>query len=454
MRTDLATHFAQARALPHSSQRLVNLYAEQGDGKDRVVLYGTPGLKSFATVGSGPIRGIHEIVGLAYVVSGSAVYSLTSGGTATLIPGVPVDGSGPVFMADNGTQLVIVTDQTTGYLVTTTVQQITDSDFPGASSVAFLDGYHVYTRPDSQAFFVSNLNAGGTITGTDFASAESYADNLVTCTVAARNLWLFGTRTTEVWFNAGQSGFPLARRTTLDRGIIGSRAAVASDNTVLWMGEDKIIYRNEGFVPMRISTHAIEEVLRANTVTDAQAWTYSQGGHRFIGWTLPTAGRCFVYDAATGLWHERESFDLPRWRPSCLYEIYGKVLAGDYNGSTVWELDLDTYTEASGAIQRVMTSPFLFNEFQRGTVHTFALDIEAGVGSDPQAMLRHSKDGGRTWSAELWRSFGSTGEYGKRAIWRRLGQFGSKGLVVEVTISDAVKVAVMGAYIEAEGNAL
>lgn len=461
MRIPLAAGFYEARALPHSSQRLVNLYAEKGEEKDPFVVYGTPGLVSDGTAGSGPIRGAIEMGGTAYVVSGSEVYSYTSAGVATQIAGVPIDGSGPVSLATNGTQIMVVTDQNSGYVVTTSsVAEITDSDFPGAQAVAFLDGYMVCIRQDSDSFFVSSLNDATSYSATDFATAESAPDYLVSLVIVNRQVWLFGTKTTEVWFNAGNSGFPLSRSTILERGCAGRMAACAADNTAFFFGDNGIAYKAENYIPLRISTHAIEEALRGQTISDCQVMTYSQAGHLFVVFLFPTAGLCFVYDAATGKWHERESYGLSRWRPSCLIDVYGKTLAGDYNGSTLWKLDLDTYTENGGAIVRRMTLPYVDNNYQRGTVHTFALNVEAGVGltsgqgSDPQVMMRYSKDGGKTWSNELWRGMGAIGAYDTRSIWRRLGQFGSKGMLFDVQISDPVKVAILGGYIEAEGNAL
>lgn len=464
MRLPIASQSYQARALPHSCSRLVNLYAERGapDGKDPFVLYGTPGLASWATAGSGPMRGREKMGGVLYVVSGTAVYSVTSTGTATLIPGVPVDGSGPVGMASNGTQIAVVTDQGTGYIVTSaSVVAITDADFPGATSVGFLDGLTTYVRPSTQVFFTSELNAAGTILGTDFASAEAKPDNLVTHVVANRQVWLFGEETTEVWFNAGGTGFPLARiqGSVMEKGAAGRTAAVAADNSVFWVGNDRIVYRAEGFVPIRVSHHGVEEALRkASDVSDVRAWTYSQAGHTFVGFTFPTAGMCFVYDASTGLWHERESYGLPRWRVEWVTEAFGKVLAGDYSSNVIWQLDLDTYTESSSTLVSKAVFPALWNQYQRATMFAFFLDLETGVGlntgqgSDPQVMLRLSDDGGRTWSEEMWTGMGATGEYPTRAAWWQLGQFGSQGRVMEVSISDPVKRSIMGAYAEVQGD--
>jgi hypothetical protein len=69
---------------------------------------------------------------------------------------------------------------------------------------------------------------------------------------------------------------------------------------------------------------------------------------------------------------------------------------------------------------------------------------------DPQIMLRWSDDGGHTWSNEHWASMGKIGEYGKRVIWRRLGMTTKlRDRVYEVSGTDPVKIAIMGAELSA-----
>ena len=67
-----------------------------------------------------------------------------------------------------------------------------------------------------------------------------------------------------------------------------------------------------------------------------------------------------------------------------------------------------------------------------------------GQGSNPEAMLRWSDDGGRTWSNELTTHIGEIGEYKERAIWYRLGY--ARNRVFELSITDPVKVVILGAY--------
>jgi hypothetical protein len=65
---------------------------------------------------------------------------------------------------------------------------------------------------------------------------------------------------------------------------------------------------------------------------------------------------------------------------------------------------------------------------------------------DASVMLRWSDDGGHTWSNEHWVNTGKIGEYGRRAIWRRLGMTTKlRDRVYEVSGTDPVKIAIMGA---------
>jgi hypothetical protein len=67
--------------------------------------------------------------------------------------------------------------------------------------------------------------------------------------------------------------------------------------------------------------------------------------------------------------------------------------------------------------------------------------METGVGdltvTDPQCILTYSKNGGRGWSNELWRSMGAQGEYSTRAVWRLNVEFRQLQLSSGVRLSQA-----------------
>lgn len=472
MRVPFATQAYKSRSLPVSAQRVVNLYAEvqPPDAKAPLVLFGTPGLTLFATVGDGPIRGKHYMAGVLYVVSGEKLFSVTSGASATEIG--TVGGSSTVAqMSDNGTQLGILVGPTNTELFvynrnTATLSQVTDPDYPGAISMTYMDGYTIFAAVDSGQFFITNLLDTTNFDALDYATAEGAPDNNVAVIADHRELWVFGQETTEVWYNSGAADFPFDRLSGafLERGCLASLSVAKADNTVLWLGDDKIVYRADGYKPMRISTHAIESEIDGWANPElAEAFTYSQEGHAFYVLTSPEA--TLVYDIASGLWHQRESFNsagesLGRWRARCYPTggagnsvlVYGKRLVGDYVDGKIWELDLSGYAEGENVLKSVATSATIHKEGRFLTHSRLEIEFETGVGlttgqgSDPQAILRWSDDDGRTWSNELSRSIGAIGAYKGRAIWTRLGR--SRSRIYEVTISDPVKRVIIAANAE------
>jgi hypothetical protein len=169
---------------------------------------------------------------------------------------------------------------------------------------------------------------------------------------------------------------------------------------------------------------------------------------------------------------------------------------GDYRAGAIYSYDLNTYSEA-GSTQKWLRSwralPTGQNDLNRTAQHSLQLDCEAGVGLigpdyqyvngailltesgdrlttengnyivgqaaplspgiEPQVMLRWSDDGGHTWSNEHWKSMGRSGQYGYRTIWRRLGMTTKlRDRVYELSGTDAVKIAIMGAELHADGT--
>ena len=99
------------------------------------------------------------------------------------------------------------------------------------------------------------------------------------------------------------------------------------------------------------------------------------------------------------------------------------------------------------------------NNLRRTTHHSLQIDLETGVGlnlgqgSDPEVMLRWSDDGGHTWSNYHTSPVGRIGEYYRRTFFRRLGMtLKLRDRVYEVSGTDPVKIAIMGAEVLASGT--
>lgn len=459
-----------ARSVNAADNRCINLFAESvpEGGKTVGWLQRAPGLSYLQTVGEGPIRGLWVQADLSafYVVSGLEVYRLTSAlGTPTLIG--TITGTGPVSISDNGIQLFFAANPN-GYIYNTATgvfSQITDPDFPGAVTVGYIDGYFVFNEPGSQRFWVTSLLDGTSIDPLDFASAEASPDTAVAVLVAHREVWVFGTGTTQIYYDAGLADFPLApvQGAVNEVGCISPYSVAMMDNGIYWLGSNDrgqgIVYRAQGYQAQRISTHAVEwQIQQYTDQSSSVAYTYQQDGHSFYCLNFPAANTTWVYDVSTNLWHERrswtgESFDRHRANNQCNFG--GQTIVGDYETGDIYTFSLTTYAD-NGGVQKWLRSwralPPGKNNLTRTNHHSLQLDCETGVGlvtgqgSDPQVMLRWSDDGGHTWSNEHWATMGALGASQTRTIWRRLGMtLRARDRVYEISGTDPVPITIMGA---------
>jgi hypothetical protein len=385
-----------------------------------------------------------------------------SGATVTLqatMGGINPNGYAVVVTPDGDVTVQRAsTTMAGGETVSTEVTEV-ESGYPdaGASSIDYMDGYFVWSQADSAQFFISSLYNGTVIDALDFATAESDPSNLVRVIVSHRELWLLKESRIEIWANTGAFPFPFERipGAVVERGCAAARSVAKADTSVFWLGDDRIIYRSQGYQPLRISEHWLEDAIRTGDVSDAYAMTYAEGGHTFYVLTFPTLNFTVAYDCATTKWHHRQSgtsMDKAPWQVRCIAPAFGQTMAG-IDGGRVCAVDLDTYTEDGAAIRRVGRTPPIFAEGARVRMSQFEVECELGVGitngqgSDPQFMVRWSDDGGTSWSNEHRAAIGRTGQRSKRAIVRRLGQFRQRTL--EVASSEPVKHCWYGFRVEA-----
>lgn len=460
---------APSRSRAASAQALINLYPEVGEG-GAVTLYGTPGKALLLAVGSGPIRAMFVFGNALYVVSGTEVYSVSDALVATSLGSLHT-GYGRVYFASNGLDVLLV-DGVSGYrIVAGVLSEIADVDFPsGVTWCDCVDGFYLVGGDGSQKFYKSGLLDGSTWDGLDFASAEGDPDALLRGIVSTREILLFGTRSLEFWSNTGAANFPFERigNAFVEQGCLARDSVAKLDSGVFWLGRSAegqgIVWRLNGYTPVRISTHAEEyEISRWLDPSTAFAWTYVDGGHAFYVLTSPSGDISLAYDVATGKWHQRRSRDalnkLHRDRAFCYAFWRGKHLVGDSENGNICEMRQDVYTDNGDLIPRIVVGEHARSGKRRfyGEVE---LLIESGVAYlltegetspinctiAPQAVLSVSDDGGRTFHSARSRGFGKQGDYKERLVWSRNGSAYCRTFRVEIT--DPVPVAIMGARVE------
>lgn len=444
--------YSEGRSMVWGGAKLLNAYAQtsEGDKADAFMVMAIPGIDLLADVSAFAVRGIHEMGNALYAVIGSTLYQVnTSGGFSSL---GTIGGSLPVQMADNGYQLAIqggaLNDQGYVYDSSTVTLHTGIANLPQVSGVIYINGYFVWSVFDSDQFIISALGDGLTYDPLDVATVEGDPDNIVGMINSHNQILFAGATTIEPWDNTGAADFPFERSGAafIERGILDRNSLIKIDNSVQFVGNDKVVYRLNGYDTVRISTHAIEYKLALASYF--RAFTYTQEGAKF--YVLNTDVGCWAYDMSTGSWHERKSLGRPNYRVSCATDAYGATIVGDAYSGRIGVFNLDRHTEYGEVIPVEIEMPSIQTDRDKTTLYSFELQCETGVGvaadPDPQVILQYSKDGGRTFSAELSRSLGRVGEYLTRPIWRLGVQF--RQLQIRLQLPSVTKRYVVAAWVD------
>jgi len=429
-------------------------------------IYSQQATYTVATIGgSGAVTGLTTVSNGVYtVVPGTPAVTTTSGNgtglTLTLTFGTGTGGTG---------SYVVTPSQTVGssgspitlYALNFSIMPTTDGPFTGADVVDIVDNYFVYNRPNTQQWGSSNI-LSPISSALAFSSKDGAPDNLVSMIVDHREVYLLGEVSSEVWIDSGLFPFAFQRipGTSTQHGIAAKFSVARLGNSFAYVsrnirGQAQIMMMN-GYTPTRISTHAVENTLVDQFITDARAWTYQLEGHEVYVVSFPTLDLTWAYDIATGMWHKWLWVDqnnvFHRHRGNCHASFQGLNLVGDWENGSLYQLDPNAYTDSGNEIRRVRRAPHLISDYQRQYFHELQIHFQPGVGlpdgSAPQAMCRWSDDGGSTWSNEHWSSIGVQGAYKNRAIWRRLGE--SRDRIFEVVVTDPINAVITAANLKAE----
>jgi hypothetical protein len=484
-------------------QRAVNWfceYSQDGKSKTPVALLGAPGkneILDFSTTSddiaipdTGGVRGVWVLPGgeRALWVVGQAVILtiLTVPATQTSIAqfdkgfiGNLATNSGPVCIRDNGPGgFAVIVDGPNGYLfeiATNTLTQITDPGFLGADRVAFIDGWLIFNEPGTQTFYTTGPTPYTvTFPGAFFALKDSSSDNLITLMENNRELWLIGERTSEVWYDAGGANFAFSRIPGVapQMGCSAPQSIARLGSSLVWLGKsergENVVIKTEQYSYVDISSRAVEAAITSYPlVSDAIGYVYEEEGHLFYVLTFPTADRTWVYDqtaseaAGTPQWHERASFNpetgtLHRDKSSCFANYQNIRMVGDFQAQKAYQMSRKFFVDGDTPLVALRRCPHVWSRENRKRMFFASLQIEfspgvglqTGQGSDPQVMVRFSRDGGSTFGTEFFLPIGKAGEYKNRAMRRRIGV--SRDFVAEARFTDPVPRDVVGATLFAQ----
>lgn len=447
---------------------LQNMYAERRPAGEKasIVGYQTPGTTLFTNFGATPCRGGMEFdkLDVMYVVHRGTLWEVNNAGVQTN-RGTLLTTTGRVSMTDNGTQVMIV-DGTYGYIyntVTNVFAQITDADFPAnPTTVSFLAGRFVVSLSWSSRFYVSDTYNGLSWDALNFANAETSPDAINAVWESNGQLILQGDRTTEYWGLSGAADFPfsLIQGVATEWGLAARWSVAKYDNTFACLIRNRMgqvmVAKVSGYLPERISNDDVDAIINGySDVADASAYSYMLGGHPMYVINFGLGDATWLYDGSTGIWSKLKGFGINRHFAEFGFSFLNSTIVSDYADGNLYRLTKTALTDNGASIERSVTSETVAApDLDRLTVDCFRIDVEVGVGttsgqgSNPQIGLEVSRDNGKTWGPQMWRTLGVKGDYGFRVEWRRLGT--SYNFVFRLTVTDPVPWVLVSASVNPE----
>lgn len=392
------------KSKPLSQQRTLNMYPEQTqNGRTDVVLKSWPGLKPWVDGVGGADRGVYKRTFLSKVwqVAGTSLYSIDSSGTRTTVG--TVAGSDQVTFADDGSQMMIIANNTAYLTDGPTVTTISYGFTP--VSVDYLNNQFIIQATDGNVY-ISTPGTAVIATGNNFPFSSS-SDSLVRSYVFDQFLMGFGESTIEPWENTGGGLIPPFERMSgviaEQTGLAGIQAISNTNKALYFLGADNEAYQMVNFQANKIGTPATSSEFRSYGDNSSCRLRYvSFDNQDFILFIFPNQFKVWAFSEQTGLWFELDHDSNKLYLGNSFTWAFNKNLVADRSTGAIYELDHDTY-QNNGVkmirerVMRPLSGELFQNPRQKYQLRTIRYSLETGVGNtnevNPKVMTEISTDG-------------------------------------------------------------
>lgn len=461
IRIDFGTQSNAGRYGPDTGPRHINAYVEQVvEGQPNYPIYAAPGMDEFATIASGgKCRGLISTDSNLFALSGTKFVSFNQARVMTDIGGIA--GSDDVFMARNAadTQQIAIVAEGIRYIYSGgTLATLSDTDLPPPVGVTFADQRLIYPIADGRLFW-SDIDAADSVDALSFATAEGAPDGLVGAFAHRLDIWLPGTRTTEIWRSTANADDPFQRISGgfIPHGCPSPHSMKAVGEIIFWVNDKDQVVAASGYVPQVVSNSAVSrDIAAVINKKKIVAFVYYSGGCGF--YVLTCDDWTWQLNTTTMKWFERESSQMTNWRGRHAAPFGNDWVIGDSSENILHLSDQGAFDESGQPLVWTVRSSPMHAYPNRVCVDRLHLDFVTGVGinstdahsSDPQVGMRYSDDGGRSWSMQLTKSLGADGRHETRVTFDGLGCTGRQGRIWELQISAPVARGLLYAAIEGD----
>lgn len=333
-----------------------------------------------AVVAMAPFAG-----GLVYVTADRNVFAYYNGAVIQLSSAADqqIDGSLRPNIAITRSFCLIVGGGAVQKVTTGFASSRLGGNPPQSADVSALTQYVVLLRNDESGLFDWDTPGDGGIEDWEpdinFREAEARPDPLVACRDTSRELWMFGTKTVQIYTPDPDETFTPGP--TIDEGTIARQSPIKHGQAMAWLADGKRILNSDSGSPTDLTDIGMAADFKGLRVVD-DCWGFRCviGNMDFLVWVFPTAGRTFAFEAKKGVWSEWRSWRDGRWvawipQSYAYWEEESVHLVGLEDGS-IAELSLDATEDDTYAIRCVARMGFSPAPTEADTVQANELRLQ------------------------------------------------------------------------------
>jgi hypothetical protein len=361
------------KTLQASAERTINRFPESTKGLGgKVERYLRPRecLNPFAHILDTDTSAFFYQDGVLFCCCGTTFAQIFANGTSVARGTITYDadrmatmvGSGTVDSGSGGHQVMIVSSAGDVYVYDTVTLAFTQVTFDDGSPIVvamceFMDGYFLALALNSRRVYYSALEDALTWDFTFGYFEVSWAsDNVYAIKRSGRQLWLIGSKTSEVYADTGNANSPFApiQGALLDIGSLAPYSVQRDGETISWLSQSEhgggLVVRASGYTPQQISTYPIAIMInQADTVGFlrlCEAFVHENEQHTFYWLHVPIIDTTPVFDFSEVEWSERAMWNTAQasWEPHiarCQAYAFERHLIGDRTSGIIYEQSFD-----------------------------------------------------------------------------------------------------------------
>lgn len=422
--------------------RLVNLYPEPlpAGGLAQFQLRSVLGMADWSSLGGVFFRDIQEVNGSGYAALNGSLYKLEAAGGGNVLAAIP-DAANTQISSHDGKVTVSAGGR---YFVWdgTAISEPTAGPFSAIGGHDYIGGYTILTEQGGQRFEWSALLDPTSLPGLNYSYADAKDGAIIRPLAVNGVVMLMKAGSIEVWSPSGlasENAFARLGGAVHEIGLKAFDLAAKTPNGAFFIGSDDVVYATDGMALSPLSTPSVQQAISA--VSPTNCFFYDDEGHKFA--VVRFSDRpAWVYDFATGLWHERASGAGSAWVAERSAFIFGSWRVAGHGG-LVLTLGRTNEDHDGALVRSAVTLPGDGDgaRFRVAEAEIFGKVGLSDIGRDAKLILRVSRDGGATFPLEREISMGGLGDFHHRMVSRQLGQF--RRAVMEIVVTDPADLTIL-----------